>query len=116
MVEVKQLRVILYERCGSIARQELRVPQDIFQKQDVGLHPSDLELVQGTLHLLNRVDVAVGPHYDLQITKICDSSLNLKGAVVGVMSPVLQARLGNVLSSHKNMRDLFCCKSRTNAP
>ena len=69
MVEVKQLRVILYERRGGVAGQELRVPQHVLQEQDVGLHPSDLELVQGALHLLNRMDVAVGPHYDLQITK-----------------------------------------------
>lgn len=67
MVEVKQLRIIFYERRGGTARQELWVPQDVLQEQDVGLHPSDLELVQSALHLLNRVDVAVGPHYDLQI-------------------------------------------------
>jgi len=67
VVEVKQLRVIFYERRGGIARQELWMPQDILQKQDVGLHPPDLELVQSALHLLNCVDVAVGPHYDLQI-------------------------------------------------
>ncbi len=69
MVEVKQLRVVLYERRGSIARQELWVPQHVLQEEDVGLHPSDLELVQSTLHLLNCMDVAVRPHYDLQITK-----------------------------------------------
>lgn len=76
MVEVKQLRVVLYERRGGIARQELWVPQDVLQKQDVGLHPSDLELIQSTLHLLNRMDVAVGPHYDLQITKRFQLLLN----------------------------------------
>ncbi len=101
MVEVKQLRVVLYERRGSIARQELWMPQDVLQKQDVGLHPSDLELVQGTLHFLNCVDVAVGPHYDLQITKFSVLALNQKRALVGVIGPVLQARLGTELNDQQ---------------
>lgn len=41
--------------------------QHILQKQDVCFHTPDLELVQGTLHLLDCVDVAVGAYNDLQI-------------------------------------------------
>ena len=41
--------------------------QHILQKEDVCLHTPDLELIQGALHLLDCVDVAVGPYDDLQI-------------------------------------------------
>ena len=83
MVEVKQLRVVLYERCGGTARQELGMPQDVLQEEDVGLHPTDLELVQSTLHLLDCVDVAVGPHYDLQMTKFSNSGSKFKRSHCG---------------------------------
>ena len=41
------------------------MPQYIFQKQYVGLDAPDLELIQRALHLLNGMDVAVGPHNHL---------------------------------------------------
>lgn len=40
--------------------------EHILQEQNVGLHASDLELVQSTLHLLYGVHIAVGMHNDLQ--------------------------------------------------
>ena len=70
LVEVKQLRIVINERCGGPASQELRVPQHILQKQNVGFHPSDLKLIQCTLHFLDGMHIAVGPHYDLQRRKI----------------------------------------------
>ena len=39
--------------------------QHILQEEDVGLHTSDLELVQGALHLLDCMHIAVGPHNHL---------------------------------------------------
>ena len=51
---------------GRLAGQELRVPQDVLQEQNVGFHPSDVELIQGSLHLLYRMQVGVPSAYDLQ--------------------------------------------------
>ena len=51
---------------GRLAGQELGVAQDILQEQDVGLHPSDVELIQGSLHLLYCMQVGVSSAYDLQ--------------------------------------------------
>ena len=66
LVEVKQLWVVINERCGCLAREELRVAQHVLQEQDVGFYTPDLKLDQGSLHLLHRMHIAVGPHNDLQ--------------------------------------------------
>ncbi len=49
-----------------MAREELRVAQDVLQEQDVGLHPSDVELIQRSLHLLYCMQVRVASANDLQ--------------------------------------------------
>ena len=49
-----------------MARKELRVSQDILQKQDVGLHASNVELIQGSLHFLYCMQIGVASAYDLQ--------------------------------------------------
>lgn len=40
--------------------------QDILQEQYVGLHSSDVELVKGSLHLLDCMQVRVAPADDLR--------------------------------------------------
>ena len=56
----EESRVPLDEAGRRAARQELRVAEHVFQKEDVGLDPSDVELVERPLHLLHRVQERVG--------------------------------------------------------
>lgn len=53
------------ERGGGLARQELGMPQDILQEQNVCLHAPDVEFVQRSLHLLDCVQVCVASADDL---------------------------------------------------
>ena len=95
MMEVEQLWVVFNEGCCGPSCEELWVSQHILQEKDVGLHSSDLELIHCPLHLLNGMNVAVGPHNHLQAHSIVTwhsmGGLQTKGKthILGIFSRVV---------------------------
>ena len=75
---------------GGSARQELGVAQHIFQEQDVGLHAADVELVQSTLHLLDRMQIGPRPHDHLpgsgEMQSVISENIGKAPAVVSLGS------------------------------